>query len=122
MENNTLELMGMLTGIIITLGFFAAIILSIYFLVKTRNKERMAIIEKGGDLSELYKKKRNGHGFFKTGMVVIGVAIGLILGGILDNAMVLPEGLSYFAMILLGGGSAIILANYLIANNKVGKA
>lgn len=122
MENNTVELMGMLTGIIISLGFFAAIILSIFFLVKTRNKERMAIIEKGGDLSELYRKKRSGHGFFKVGMVVVGLALGLILAGFIENAHILPEGLSYFAMILLGGGSGIILANYLITNNKIGKA
>lgn len=122
MENNTVEVMGMLTGIIISLGFFAAIILSIFFLVKTRNKERMAIIEKGGDLSDLYKKKGGGHGFFKVGMIGVGIALGLVLAGLLENAQILPEGLSYFALILLGGGSGIIIANYLISNNKIGKA
>ncbi|MCK4920726.1 MAG: hypothetical protein KAS71_06755, partial [Bacteroidales bacterium] len=39
------------------LGFFAAIVLAWYFYLKARNKERMALIEKGADVSEIYSKQ-----------------------------------------------------------------
>ncbi len=38
------------------LGFFTAVFLSYYFYLKFKNKERMAIIEKGVDATELYKQ------------------------------------------------------------------
>lgn len=122
MENNTVEIMGMITGIIISLSFFAAIILSFYFVARWKNKERMAIIEKGGDLSDLYKRKGSSHGFFKAGMITIGIAIGLVFAGIIVKIGLLTPEASYFAMILLFGGVAMLLANFLIASGKVGKS
>lgn len=114
-----IPIFGMITGILISLGFFAAIFLAIFFSVKARNKERMALIEKGVDISEIYKKKSTGHGFFKFGMILVGIAIGLVFGVLFSRINLLPEVASYFSMILLFGGLGVILANYLIVNKKV---
>jgi len=124
MENSAVTLIpifGMLTGIIINLGLFATIVLAIYYNVKARNKERMALIERGVDISEIYKKKNNGdgNGFFKFGMVLIGVALGLVSGVIFSKTGFLPPVVSYFAFILLFGGISVIAANYLVAKKKM---
>jgi len=38
---------------LVWLGFFAAVFLGWYFYLKARNKERMALIESGKDVSEI---------------------------------------------------------------------
>lgn len=111
---------GMITGIIINLGLFTAIVLGIYYTVKARNKERMALIEKGVDISEIYRKKENRKGFFKFGMILIGIAIGMVFAVILSQINLMPDVAAYFSMILLFGGISILVANYLIAQKKIG--
>lgn len=115
MENHLVELMGMLTGALISLGFFAAIFFAIYFSVKARNKERMMLIERGVDISEIYKKKNtgNGHGFFKFGVVAIGIGVGLMVGWILSMLFYNPV-VSYFIGILVFGGVGVLVANFLV--------
>ena len=113
MDETMIPIFGMLTGIIINLGLFATISIAIYYSVKARNKERMALIERGVDISEIYKKKGTGHGFFKFGVVLMGIGIGLLLGYILSSAV--NPVVSYFSMILLFGGIGVLVANYLVA-------
>lgn len=114
-----IPVMGMITGIIINLGLFTAIILAIYYNVRARNRERMALIEKGADLSEIYKKKeKSGNGFFKFGVVVIGIAVGLLFGVLLSKVDLFPPVVAYFAMILLFGGAGVLLGNQLAMKNK----
>ncbi|MFA6401628.1 MAG: DUF6249 domain-containing protein [Salinivirgaceae bacterium] len=115
-----IPIFGMLTGIIINLGLFTAIVLAIYYNVKARNKERMALIEKGVDLTEIYKKKETGNGFFKFGMILIGIALGLVFGVIFSKLELFPPVVSYFAFILLFGGISVLVANYLVSKKKNG--
>lgn len=116
MENlDLIPVFGMLTGIIINLAFFATIVLAIYYSVKARNKERMALIEKGVDISEIYKKKENRHGFFKFGLTLMGIGLGLVFGVLFSKWGILPDVASYFSMILLFGGMGILLANHLVS-------
>jgi len=93
-------------------------VLAIYYNVKARNKERMALIERGVDLSEIYKKKETGHGFFKFGMILIGIALGLVFGVIFSKLELFPPVVSYFAFILLFGGISVLVANYLVSKKK----
>ncbi len=114
MEDNV-PIFGMITGILINLTVFTAIVLAVYYTVKARNKERMALIEKGVDISEIYKKRENKNGFFKFGMILIGIALGLVFAVIFSSLDILPTVISYFAMILLFGGASILFANYWLA-------
>lgn len=111
-------LFGMLTGIIISLAFFAAIFFSFFYAIKARNKERMALIEHGVDVSTIYRKRENKNGFFKFGFILIGVALGLIFGAIFSASGIMEEPVSYFAMILLFGGGGVLLANHLITKKE----
>lgn len=118
MESNLVEVFGMITGIIITLGLFAMFVLIVYFPNKARNSERMALIEKGVDVKDLYRKKEgNKDAFFKFGVVVVGAAIGLLFGMILSKFNISPV-VAYFAMILLFGGGAVLVANYFVEKKK----
>ncbi len=117
-SENLIPIFGMLTGIIINLGLFTAIVLAIYYSVKARNKERMALIEKGVDISEIYRKKETKHGFFKFGIVLMGIGLGLVFGILLSQIEFIPSVAAYFAMILFFGGAGVLYANYLVAKKS----
>ena len=103
------------------LGFFAAILLAWIFYLKARNKERMALIEKGADVSEIYSKQEVTSHFpwLKLGIIITGISIGVLLEILLfimfpDNAMI-SEGV-YVLMIVLGfffGGIAMIISHFI---------
>ncbi len=104
---------GMMTGIIITLGLFTMFVLIVYYIARAKNKERMALIEKGIDLSTIYRKKDRKDSFFKVGVIVVGLSVGLLFGMLLSQIQVIPPFIAYFAMILLFGGIGILAGNYL---------
>lgn len=108
---------GIIAGVFMTLGFFAAIVISIHYITSARNKEKMALIEKGVDISEIYKRKDRRNAVLKYGMFLVGIAIGIFLGYVLAyfrfNAVV-----AYFSMILLFGGCSLILFHWYDSKSK----
>lgn len=106
----------MITGIITTLGFFVAIVLTVKYVSAARNKEKMALIEKGVDLSEIYQKKDYRNATLKSGMFLVGIAVGLFCGYFLTEVSSINAVVSYFSMILLFGGASLILFHWY--NNK----
>jgi hypothetical protein len=66
---------------LVWLGFFASILLGWYFYLKARTKERMALIEKNADLSEIYKVREFRFRFpwLKLGMIITGVGFGFCM-------------------------------------------
>lgn len=66
---------------LIWLGFFAAVFLAWYFYLKARNKERMALIESGKDVSEIYSKQKIELRFpwLKLGIIGTGFSLGLMI-------------------------------------------
>jgi hypothetical protein len=60
-----------------------------YFYLKIRNKERMALIEKDKDVSEIYARPKTKSGFhfpwLKIGIISTGFSIGWIV------ALIIPE-------------------------------
>lgn len=97
--------------VIIPLSVFATIFGIVYVFVMTRNKERLAMIEKGMDVSLLHKK----HGsqspisfwVIKLGFLMIGLSLGIVVGSLLAGS-VMGEEESYPSMILLFGGLALV--------------
>uniref|UniRef100_UPI0032170D49 DUF6249 domain-containing protein n=1 Tax=uncultured Draconibacterium sp. TaxID=1573823 RepID=UPI0032170D49 len=66
---------------LIWLGFFAAVFLAWYFYIKARNKERMALIESGKDVSEIYSKQEIKFRFpwLKLGVIGTGFSFGMLV-------------------------------------------
>lgn len=105
------------------LGFFAAIILSFYFYLRFRNKERMALIEKGIDVSEIFKTREFSFKFpwLRLGILAIGIGFGIFVA-YLVIVLVPPGfagnnqqfiGLILMFSLLIFGGFGIILGNFL---------
>jgi hypothetical protein len=113
--------MGVLLAFI---AFFATVFGVYYVSVTTRNKERMALIDKGADASLFNTGKEGQQSLFnwnkmtlKLGMLFMGVGFGIIAGAILESMEVMPHGPDYVSMIFLFGGLSLVLF-YLIDRKK----
>ncbi|QQS50123.1 MAG: hypothetical protein IPM71_11015 [Bacteroidota bacterium] len=102
-----------LTEILVPLGFFAAVALSIFFVTSALHKEKMAMIEKG--IFERKQPKRSKNMGLKAGTLFIGLGIGIFFGYLLGEFTVINEVVSFFSMILLFGGAALIFNNFMLA-------
>lgn len=108
------------TAVIIVSSFFATIVLSLYFYFSARNKERMALIEKGL-IHEKPKTNRDKNAGMKVGLFLIGLSLGLFMGYILSEYTSVIDVVSYFSMILLFGGVSLILSNFIPAKRELDK-
>lgn len=108
----------MLEDILIPISFFAFVFATFYIYITTRNKERMAMIEKGADPT-LFKTKAPSAMFFtlKAGLLFIGVALGVLFGSLLANAAGMEEGAAYVSMIFLFGGIGLVVG-YVFQSKK----
>lgn len=95
--------------ILIPLIVFASIFAVIYVFLNTRNKERMAMIEKGADASLFATKKKNFRNItLKIGMLAVGIGVGILMGSILDSYTTIDEEVAYPSMIFLFGGLFLV--------------
>ena len=94
--------------ILIPIAFFITAFGILYVIFSTRNKERLALIEKGADASLFQSKRNNKHHSLKAGMFLAGIGLGILLGNILDVTTQLKEEVAYFSMIFLCGGFSLI--------------
>ena len=100
-----------LRGILVPLGFFAMVFGIIYLWVTSRNRERMALIERGADPEFLMDKKRHAGGTMKVGMFFLGIGFGVVMGYLFSASGWMEEGAAYPGMIFIFGGGALIVAN-----------
>jgi hypothetical protein len=107
---------------LIPVACFATIFGMVYISVASRHRQRMAMIEKGmdptliGGRPEPYRSLRNG-------MFLVAIGLGLLFGHMLDQAMFAPEDdqpTAYFIMIMLCGGSSLILYHLMVRNKQQG--
>jgi uncharacterized membrane protein len=106
------------------IAFFATVFGIYYVHYTTRNKERMALIEKGADAS-LFNTGKEGKSSIawskftlKIGMLFMGIALGILAGALLSFAGVLEEGANYPAMIFFFGGLSLVLFYVIDRKNK----
>jgi hypothetical protein len=108
-------------AVIVFIALFATVFAGLYLHYTTRNKERLALIEKGADASLFATprppKERNGWKWslfsLKTGMFLMGIAIGIIAGAVLTDLHVFNEGVNFTSMVFFFGGLSLMLS-YLI--------
>ena len=107
------------------IALFATIFGIMYVHYTTRNKERLALIEKGADAS-LFNTGTDGQKSIfnwsrftlKIGMLFMGVAVGIIVGAILNSFNIMDEGADYTSMIFFFGGLSLVLFYILDKRNK----
>ena len=98
---------------LISIAFFATIVIVIYLFL--RRKERLSLIEKGQSINILETKK-NTPTVLKWGMLFIGVGVGIIIGRILALYTAMGEEESFFSMIFLCGGIALVIYHFIAKN------
>lgn len=79
--SNARWIFGDLFKALIWISLFAAIYFAIYYYLQLRNKERMAMIERGNDLSELYNHKPT-RTFYFPWFKLISTIMGIGIGGL----------------------------------------
>lgn len=106
--------------ILIPITFFAAVFGIVYIIIQARNRERMAMIEKGFDANLLVTRKDPQTGKYtslKLGIAAVGIALGILAGNFLALSTRMEEPTCYFSMIFLFGGLGLVLY-YLIVQKK----
>ncbi|MCF6243334.1 MAG: hypothetical protein L3J74_18605, partial [Bacteroidales bacterium] len=93
--------------IFIPISLFAAIVFIVYLFLSTRNKERMALIEKGVDAG-LFQSKARSFPVLRTGMFLAGIGLGILFGNIVAVSSPLETETAYFSMIFLFAGASLI--------------
>lgn len=102
-------------SILIPISLFAAIFGIVYLFLSTRNKERLALIEKGADASIF---SRNGNSFQKVillnlALLLMGIGVGVFIALLLATYTSLDKGAVYPAMIFLMAGASLLLGFYM---------
>ncbi len=107
-----------LTPVLVLGIIFGAIIAIVYLSI--RKKERMAMMEKGVDASVFFTPKKRNSYALKYGLLLIGVALGILIGNILatTSAFMYEKEAAYFSMIFLFGGLALVIY-YFMAKKMV---
>jgi hypothetical protein len=96
--------------IFVPIALFASIFGIVWIAVSARNKERLALIEKGLD-SSIFKQLGQTHwryGALKFGLLAIGIGVGLVIANILDVNGIMDNEVAYFAMIFIFGGIGLL--------------
>lgn len=111
----------MAEDILIPVVVFAAIFGVVYVIVSARNRERMAMIDKGVSPKDFLTDRRpNSYGVLKWALLLVGLGFGLFVGSLLEAYTSISEESAYFAAALFFGGAGLFAA-FLIAKNAEDK-
>jgi len=109
--------LGILAGIIISLGLFAMIFAIIYL----SKREKMAMIERGMD-PRSYKPQPAPYQNLKWGLLLMGAGFGLFIAFVISHTAFsnVDEGIQaiYFSLIALFGGVGLVIS-YRIEKKEV---
>lgn len=95
--------------IVIPLGFFAAVFGVFYMYLSTRNKERMALIEKDANARMFQSGNANSNKqiILSIGFLGIGIGLGVLVGGIFEQ-LGLSDSVAYPASIFIFAGLGLV--------------
>lgn len=100
--------------LLIPVCFFAMIFGIFYLMYSTRNRERLALIEKGVDASIFMKGRKKGTSMWKVFIVnlaylLIGSGLGIFIGLIITTYTDLRNGAVYPSIILVMAGIGLLV-------------
>ena len=100
--------------ILVPMSMFLAIFGVVYLYLSTRNKERLALIEKGADASIFMSSRQSGVSFYKVillnlALLLMGIGIGAFIALILSTYTSLNENGLYPATIFTMAGASLFI-------------
>ena len=112
----------MASDILVPLIVFAAIFGVVYVFISARNRERMAMIDKGVDPKDfITKNKISMYAILKWALLLVGVGFGLFIGSLLDTYSQISEQPAYIASALFFGGIGLAAAFFIQKKAEVNK-
>lgn len=114
----------LITEMITWLGFFCAAFLAYYYFLRFRNTERMSLIEKGVDVSEIFKKRdRVLIPWYMIGFLLLGIGFGTIVAiigyNLCEDIINSYEQIMVIGCMLIFGALGIILGHHLEQKKKI---
>jgi hypothetical protein len=105
---------GSFVAVMFFLTFFGSLFGVLYFYFTTRNRERLALIDKNADPALFKVEPTNVFKKFsiKIGMLFIGGGFGVLVGNILTVSTRLEEPVAYLSMIFICAGAGLILSYF----------
>ncbi|MBT8325671.1 MAG: hypothetical protein HKN99_06030 [Winogradskyella sp.] len=99
--------------ILIPISFFLAIFGIVYLYLNTRNKERLALIEKGAEAS-IFNKGGHTAPIWKVlilniALLLMSIGIGIFVASLLDYGLGVDEDVAYPATIFLMAGIGLFV-------------
>lgn len=86
----------------------------VFIFIRSRYKERMALIERGATAAEVYGARKVSHELaLKNGLFLIGFALGLFIAAVINEITSINAVAAYFACPLFFGGLGLV-AYYII--------
>ena len=103
----------MVADVLIPVSFFLAVFGIFYLFLSTRNRERLALIEKGVDAS-IFMGDKSKSSMFKLvllnlALLSMGIGVGVFVALILSTYTALDQDALYPAMIFLSSGIALFI-------------
>ncbi|MBT3648516.1 MAG: hypothetical protein HN542_09785 [Flavobacteriales bacterium] len=84
----------------------------------TRNKERLALIDKGASADLFSQEGKHQYTGLKVGITFIGISIGILVGYLLGNAGIMDRDVAFPAMIFLFTGITLVITNTMLRKMK----
>ena len=109
----------MLVELLVPIAAFAVTFGIVLVIVTARNREKMALIERGVDPKDFMRAKPDVYSILKWALFLVGIGIGIFIGSLLETYTKLTEEAAYFGPILLFGGLGLLVAFLITKNAKV---
>lgn len=106
----------MLVEVLVPMIVFATIFGVLFIFFTTRNRERLAMIEKGVDPS-IFTTTLSRIGI-KVGLLAVGISLGILLSQLIIHVTNMDEELATISMIFLFAGAGLVLEHFLAKKEK----
>lgn len=109
----------MVSEVIVILTIFSALFGVCYLYFSTRNKERMALIEKGADASIFARAPQRTAPVWKIltlnfALLLMGIGAGVMIGGLLHHLLRVDYEIAMPGSIFLCAGTGLLVAFFIV--------
>lgn len=104
---------------VIVIPIIFGVVFGIYYLyISARNKERLALIEKGADASIFFSNKRGSHNVSKIiilnlALLSMGIGAGIFFGGLFHEVLGLSGEIAFPGTIFFMAGAGLLTGFYM---------
>lgn len=109
--------------VLIPLIIFAVIFGIVFVIISARNRERMAMIEKGVNPKDFMSGPRQSNPYIilKWALLLVGLGLGIFVGSMIETYSAIQEEPAYFGSALFFGGLGLVLAFFISKKAEIQK-